>query len=97
MRHFIVLLDFLAPFAAFGDAIPAHGAFLKEGYDDGLLLISGPLPTRTGGAVVCRAANLDAVKDYFARDPFKVQGLAEYRFIEFEANQSQALLADWVG
>jgi uncharacterized protein YciI len=96
MRHFIVLLDFTAPFATFGDAVPAHGAFLKEGYDSGMLLISGPLPTRTGGAVVCRAGDLEAVKDFFARDPFAVRGLAKYTFIEFEASQYQGFLADWI-
>lgn len=97
MRHFIVLLNFTAPFEHFGEAVPRHRAFLQDGYDRGLLLMSGPQNPRTGGVVVARAHSLEDLQAFFARDPYQEAGLAEHTYLEFTPVKWQTLIGEWMG
>jgi uncharacterized protein YciI len=97
MRHFIVTLQFLAPFEAFGEAVPRHRAFLQEGYDQGFLLLSGPQNPKTGGIVVARAESLEALQDFFTGDPYKREGLATHAFTEFAPVKCQDFMKEWIG
>jgi uncharacterized protein YciI len=96
MRHFVVTITFLSPFESFGEAVGRHGAFLTEGYDAGLLLVSGPRTSKTGGIVVARAESEAALRTYMDRDPFKLEGLADYEIAEFSPTMSVPILASWV-
>ena len=64
--------------------IDAHRAYLKELKDQGLLLASGPLEPRYGGALLLRvpdpgaAAALDQIRD---GDPFIQKGMAQYEIL----------------
>ena len=96
MRHFIVLLQFKVPFETLGEAVPRHRAFLQEGYERGLLLMSGPQNPKTGGVVVARAASLEALQGFFEGDPYKAERLAEHVFIEFTPVKWQTSVAEWI-
>ncbi len=96
MRHFVVTLTFLTPFESFGEAVPRHAAFLREGYDAGMLLVSGPREPRTGGIVVARAGSEEALRTYMDRDPFALEGLATYDVAEFSPTMSSPVLSEWV-
>ena len=95
MRHFIVELTYTVPFEQLADVIPLHRSFLQAGYERGDVLCSGPQLPKTGGIIVLRSDSLDAVKAFFAEDPFFVRGLAAYRFIEFDMVRWQPLLESW--
>lgn len=64
--------------------IEAHRAYLGELKAQGLLLASGPLDPRSGGALLLRvpddsvAASLDQIRD---GDPFIQQGCAQYELL----------------
>ena len=64
--------------------IEAHRAYLADLKTKGLLLASGPLDPRSGGALLLRvpddavAATLDAIRD---GDPFIQQGCAQYELL----------------
>lgn len=64
--------------------IEAHRAYLADLKTKGLLLASGPLDPRSGGALLLRvpddavAATLDAIRD---GDPFIQQGLVQYELL----------------
>ncbi|MCU0493441.1 MAG: YciI family protein [Chloroflexaceae bacterium] len=96
MKHFLVEITYSVPFEQLSQVVPEHRAFLQTGYDKGWLLCSGPLVPKTGGLVVARAPSLDALQAFFTNDPYHQQGLATYRFAEFEPVKHQPLLADWV-
>jgi uncharacterized protein YciI len=96
MRHFVVTLTFLVPFESFGEAVARHRAFLDEGYSAGMLLMSGPRTPRTGGIVVARAESPEALRAFFARDPYKLEDLATHEFAEFSPVKSQPILAEWI-
>lgn len=96
MTHFIITLTFKVPFDTFGDAVQRHRAFLQEGYDQGFLLCSGPLETRTGGIVIARAESPEALQAFFSRDPYRCEGLAEHAFQAFTPAKRQPFLEAWV-
>jgi uncharacterized protein YciI len=63
---------------------PAHRTYLQELKRSGVLVASGPLDPRTGGALLLRVpddnvqASLDAVRDH---DPYWIAGVAQYELL----------------
>jgi uncharacterized protein YciI len=96
VRHFIVELTYTVPFEQLANALPAHRAYLQVGYDQGWLLFSGPQVPKTGGIIVARAHSEEDLKQFFRKDPFQKQGLATYRYIEFEPVKRQRFIEAWV-
>jgi uncharacterized protein YciI len=95
MKHFIIEITYTVPFEQLADVVPEHRAFLQAGYDRGWALFSGPQVPKTGGIIVARAPSLEALKAFFAEDPFQKQGLGTYRFIEFDPVKRQAFMETW--
>lgn len=96
MQTFLVELKFLQAFASFGDVVAQHRAFLQTGYDHGLLLMSGPREDKTGGIVIARANDAQELRSFFDQDPYKLNGLAEHRFVGFVAAKRAPLVEDWI-
>ncbi|HET8715327.1 MAG TPA: YciI family protein [Holophagaceae bacterium] len=69
--------------------VEPHRAYLRELQAKGLLLASGPLDPRNGGALLLRvpdegaAQALDAIRD---GDPFIQQGCAQYELLPWLPN-----------
>jgi uncharacterized protein YciI len=97
MRHFVVEITYTAPLTAIDAVLPAHRAFLQQGYETGQLLMSGPMTPRMGGIVIARAESIEAVQAFFRDDPYQQQGLADYRYVEFTPVKHQAIVAAWCG
>lgn len=55
MPFYVIESIFTQPFDTFGDTVAAHRAYLQQGYDDGLLLCSGPKADRQGGILIANA------------------------------------------
>ena len=96
MKHFIIEITYKVSFEELQNDMPAHRAFLDEGYAKGLLLMSGPQEPKTGGMVVARAKDEKEIKDYFENDPYKINNLTEYRFIEFTPVKYSGLIKSWI-
>jgi uncharacterized protein YciI len=95
MKHFIIEITYLIPFEQIRETVPAHRAFLQSGYDCGWLLMSGPQNPLTGGIVVARAPDLEALQAFFQDDPYRQHSLASYRFMEFNPVKRQAFMDEW--
>ena len=96
MLHFIIEITYTATLPEIDRVLPAHRAFLQTGYDCGLLLLSGPQNPRTGGVLVARAASRAELEAFLRDDPYQAQGLATYRFLEFNPVKRQPLVEGWV-
>ena len=96
MNCFLVQIQFLKPFESFGDTIFKHRAYLQKGYDQGMILMSGPRADKTGGLCVARADNEEALREFFAHDPYKLEKLAEHVIVPFTAAKYQPILENWV-
>ena len=78
---FIVLLTYKPPLETVDRHLAAHRAFLDKHYAAGDFIASGAQVPRTGGVILCRAKNREAVERIIAEDPF--QAVASYQLIEF--------------
>ena len=96
MKHFIVEINYKIPAEQMADIVAEHRQFLQTGYDQGLLLCSGPRVPRTGGMVVARAASLQEIQQFFEGDPYHQHDVAEHHFVEFEPVKRQEFLEAWV-
>ncbi len=96
MKHFIVEITYRVPAEALGDVTAQHRAYLQAGYEGGMLLFSGPQVPRIGGVIVARAESFEEIERFFSRDPYRVNGLADYRFVEFNPVFSQDFMKSWV-
>lgn len=80
----IALIRYRRPLEEVLPVVDEHRAWLRTLQDEGLLLASGPMDPRTGGALLLRVpddavhATLDRIRD---GDPFTRTGLAQYELI----------------
>ena len=80
----LALLRYRKPMEDVLKHVEAHRAYLGSLKAKGLLLVSGPLDPRTGGALLLRVpddavhATLDSVRD---GDPFTQAGVAQYELL----------------
>ncbi|XSG73059.1 YciI family protein [Herpetosiphon llansteffanensis] len=96
MAHFMLEITYTVPLEQIETKLAEHRAFLQAGYDQGLLLSSGPQNPRIGGIVIARAASLAAIQAFFANDPYQIANFAEYRFVEFNPVKYQPWLEEWM-
>jgi uncharacterized protein YciI len=82
----IALLRYRKPLEDVLQATDEHRAYLRALHEQGILLASGPMDPRSGGALLLRVddenpdAQLDRIRD---GDPFWQQGLAQYELIRW--------------
>lgn len=96
MRHFIVEITYQMPADRLGERVVEHRAYLKTGYERGLILCSGPMNPRTGGILVARAHDRAILDDFIRGDPYHLHGVATHRVIEFDPVLRQEFLETWV-
>lgn len=67
--------------------IPAHRAFLGEGYKNNPFIASGPKVPRTGGVIISHLPSGADVEALIKQDPFYQHDVADYEIIEFSPNK----------
>ncbi len=96
MKHFLIDIQYLVPVEELSEILPHHRAFLKTGYERGLLLLSGPKEPRVGGLAISRAESLKEMEDFFLNDPYHLKKVATHKITEFNPVLHQLWLEDWV-
>lgn len=96
MKHFLVDIRYTAPMEMVDAVVGSHREFLQEGYDSGMLLMSGPRNPKIGGLVIARANDIEAVREYFQRDPYRLAGVAQHDIIEFNPVKRQHFMNEWI-
>lgn len=95
MKYFIVEGEYLVPFDRIKASVPAHGAWLQQGFAAGRFLLSGPLDPPVGGVVIARAESMADLQDLFEADPFSIEKLSKYTFREFLPVLQHGSVEDW--
>jgi uncharacterized protein YciI len=96
MKHFIIEITYTSELSKIEEVLQDHRNFLQSGYDNGMLLCSGPMNPRTGGILIARAENDLAIKEFLIHDPYNVNELVEYRIVEFNPVKSQNFMENWI-
>ena len=93
---FVVLVKYVKPISEVDRFLVSHRAYLDELYQQNVLLASGSQVPRTGGVLVARTMEKSQLEILLKKDPFAINGIAEYTVIEFEAVKHQPALKDFV-
>jgi uncharacterized protein YciI len=80
---FIVTLTYLKPVEEVDALMHDHVEWLKKGYADGLFIASGRRVPRTGGVILARSGDEQALRATLAADPFAIHGAARFDVVEF--------------
>jgi uncharacterized protein YciI len=89
----IVLLKFSRNRDQAGRLMEGHKAWIKQGFDDGVFLLSGSLPPGLGGAIVAGNASMQAVRDRVNADPFVSEDVVTAEIIEIAPSRTDERLA----
>jgi uncharacterized protein YciI len=77
----IVTLTYKVPNDEVDRHLEGHMAWLKEGYASGGFLAAGRRVPRTGGMILAQGER-HAIEAMIKRDPFNVNGVADYTIAE---------------
>jgi uncharacterized protein YciI len=80
---FIVLLTYRKPLTEIDRLMKEHVAWLKGHYASGLFIASGRRVPRTGGVILARSGDSEAVRAAMLEDPFVASEAAGFEIIEF--------------
>ena len=80
---FIAILTYKKPLSEVDRFLAAHREYLAEHYAAGDFIASGPQTPRIGGVIMIKAENHTAVDAIIAKDPFNINGIADYQIVEF--------------
>ena len=84
---FIVNLTYIKPLDEVEKFLEKHIDFLSQYYTKDHFIASGRKNPRTGGIILMRAKNKEAVQEIITHDPFYQNEIAQYGVIEFEASK----------
>ncbi len=80
---FIINVIYTADMDKIESILSNHREYLKNGYDSGFLLASGPQNPRVGGMIIGKFDTLESAKKFTQKDPFYLNNVARYEIIEF--------------
>jgi len=92
---FVVLLKYIKGLEEIDSYLPAHRDYLAEQYNNGNFIISGRKIPRNGGLILANLSSRDELEKIIEKDPFRINNVADYEFIEFEPTMSCEEL-EWV-
>ena len=92
---FVILLKYLKPISEVDKFLVPHRAYLDELYQQNVLVASGPQIPRNGGVLIASGMEKSQLESLLKKDPFAINGIAEYTIIEFEAVKNQPAIKDF--
>jgi uncharacterized protein YciI len=84
---FVITLRYLVAMEKIDEAMTRHVAFLDKHFAQGDFLIAGRQEPRTGGVIIAKGRNRDAMERMMKQDPFVKAKLASVDIIEFWASK----------
>lgn len=79
----IIELTYKKPLEQVDKYLAEHRNYLTSLYQQNKLLASGPKNPRNGGIMIA-LTNIDAAEEMVNNDPFYVNDIADYSYIEFD-------------
>ena len=85
---FVLVLTYTKPLDEVDALMREHMEWLSAGYRDGHFVVSGRRVPRTGGVILARGDDREAIEALAAQDPFVLAGVATVEVIQFRASQT---------
>ncbi len=86
-RLFLIKITYLKEMKEVEAIRPLHREYLKNGYKDKKLLLSGPhkeFEGQFGGIIIGKFNDISEANDFAKNDPFYLNKIAKYEILEFE-------------
>lgn len=96
MKHFLIDIHYTASPEVIQRIRPAHREFLHTGYDQNILLMSGPKEPVTDGIAIARANSQEEIQNFFLQDPYALEKAAIHTIYEFSPVLYQSFIQDWI-
>ena len=72
-----------------------HKAYTGKAMDEGMILMSGLKTDMSGGIFIIKSETYEKVETYLSNEPFKLNGIQEYRLIEYNSHYFNESLDEW--
>ena len=80
---FVIELTYKVELEKVDKYLEEHIDYLKKQYANKVFIASGRKVPRTGGVILSRIEGKEELLQILDKDPFKINGLAEYKIVEF--------------
>lgn len=94
---FIIELTYKVSAEEIDKNLDSHMAYIEKYYNTGHFLASGRKVPRDGGIILAKADSRKRIEDIVSKDPFNINGFADYRIIEFKATKNTKEYKEFVG
>lgn len=84
-HFFMIILRFTDDETRAGELMEAHMAHIRQGFDEGIFLVGGPITQKQGGGLIARGVSRDEIEYRVATDPFVKEQVVQAEIIEIEA------------
>lgn len=95
MKYFIIE-GFIKDAAKMNDAImEEHKKYTGKAMENGMTFMSGLKSDMSGGIFIMKADTLEDIENYLNNEPFKQNGIQEYKVTEFSAHYLNPSSNEW--
>lgn len=77
------------------DIMKEHMAYTQKAMDEGMILMSGLKSDMSGGIFVIKSEAIEKLEAYLSNEPFKLYGIQDYKFVEFNAHYFNQSPSEW--
>lgn len=95
MKYFIVEGILQNPEKINDSIMKEHMAYTQKAMDAGMILMSGLKKDMSGGIFVIKSESIENLETYLSNEPFKVYGIQDYKFTEFDAHYFNQSPSEW--
>ncbi|ABX42370.1 YciI family protein [Lachnoclostridium phytofermentans] len=95
MKYFIIEGNITNPELMNDDIMKEHMAYTQKAMDKGLVLMSGLKEDMSGGLTIMKSESLNEVEEYLSNEPLKMNGIQDYKVLEFSAHYFNPSASEW--
>lgn len=89
---YVVTLKFAEQRAKAPQLMEAHNAWIRQGFEDGVFLMTGGLRPSVGGIVLAHNATREALEARVLADPFVMEGVVTAEIMDVSPGRTDARL-----
>lgn len=94
---FVIMLRFAANKALAGQFMDGHKSWIRQGFADGVFLLTGSLQPNQGGGILAHNSSLEDLQARVDADPFVAEGVVSAEIIELSPSQAEDRLQFLLG
>ncbi|CEN87917.1 MAG: hypothetical protein KIB00_06050 [Paeniclostridium sordellii] len=77
------------------DTMTKHMNYSQKAMDEGIILMSGLKENMSGGIFIMKSDSIENIKEYLDNEPFKLEGIQDYKIVEFSPHYFNESPGEW--